>query len=89
MLEGVSNADPYTWNDFGFQVYSAYVPVTILGNNSILGHGLNVSGTFLISDVSDGYRGPNFGISPELVTFVLLGRGVLGLAAGLRRKLNM
>ena len=65
------------------------MPVTILGNNWIFGHGLSVSGTFLISDVSDGYWGPNLGISPELVTFVLLGTGVLGLAAGLRRKLNI
>jgi hypothetical protein len=89
VLEGVSGADPYTWNDYGFQVYSAYVPITILGNNWTLSNGLNFIGTFLISDVSDGYWGPSFGISPEPSTFVLLATGVLGLAAGLRRKLNM
>ncbi len=84
VIEGVSNLDPYTWNDPGFTVY---LPITILGNNWILGNGLNFNGTFLINDVSNGYWGADFAVSPEPSTFLMLGTGILGLAGMLRRKL--
>lgn len=83
VIEGVSNLDPYAWNDPGFTVY---LPLTILGNNWVLGNGLNFNGTGLINDVSDGYWGANFA-TPEPGTILMLGTGILGLAGMLRRKL--
>jgi len=89
VVEGVSNSDPYTWNDTGFTVYA---PINILGNNWISGNGLNFNGTFLINDVTDGYWGPNFGYdaavasTPEPTTLSLLGLGLAGLWSRRRRK---
>jgi len=37
---GVSGADPYPWNDSGFQVYAAS-PLPYLGENWVLDNGLN------------------------------------------------
>ncbi len=85
VLEGVSNLDPYTWDDPGFTVY---LPITILGNNRILENGLNFNGTFRINDVGNGYWGANFGTGPEPGSLILFGSGILGLAGVLRRKLK-
>src|ERR1035438_4144494 len=89
VVEGISNSDPYTWNDVGF---TTYAPITILGNNWQVGSSLVFNGTGLINDVTDGYWGPNFGWdptpTPEPGSLMLLGTGVLGLAGMLRRKLN-
>ena len=52
MIEGVSNTDPYTWNDPGFTVFA---PINVLGNNWVFSGGLTFNGTGLINDVSDGY----------------------------------
>jgi hypothetical protein len=51
-IEGVSNTDPYTWNDPGFTVFA---PINVLGNNWVFSDGLTFNGTGLINDVSDGY----------------------------------
>ena len=85
VLEGVSGADPYTWNDGAFQIY---LPITILGNNLVLNNGLNFNGTFLVNDVADGYWGPNFGMSPEPGSLILLGSGLAGVAVYMRRKVK-
>ncbi|MGA9565746.1 MAG: PEP-CTERM sorting domain-containing protein [Candidatus Korobacteraceae bacterium] len=86
VIEGVSNSDPYTWNDPGFTVYA---PVTILGNNWVLGNGLNFNGTSVINDVADGYWGGNFAFAtPEPGTLALFGSSVLGLGGLLRRRLR-
>jgi len=86
VIEGVSNSDLYTWNDPGFTVYS---PITILGNNWILGNGLNFNGTGLINDVSDGYWGADFAPTPEPSSFLLLGSGLAALAGLVRRKMRI
>ncbi len=86
VIEGVSNVDPYTWDDPAFTVY---LPVTILGNNEVAGNGLNFNGTFLMNGVSNGYWGANFGVGPEPGSLIMFGSGVLGLAGLLRRKLNL
>ncbi len=83
VLEGVSGTDPYTWNDTGFTVY---LPLTITGDNWVLGAGLTFNGTGNFADVADGWWGPNFA-TPEPGTFLMLGSGILGLAGMLRRKL--
>ncbi|HEY4961338.1 MAG TPA: PEP-CTERM sorting domain-containing protein [Terriglobales bacterium] len=85
VIEGVSNSDPYAFDDVGFTVY---LPITILGNNWIFENGLTFNGTFVINDVSDGYWGPNFGTTPEPGSLILLGSGILGMAGVLRRKLT-
>jgi hypothetical protein len=89
VVEGVSNADNYTWNDVGFSVFA---PVTVLGNNWVFNGGLTFNGTGLINDVTDGYWGPDFGFSgtvvPEPGSLMLLGSGIVGLAGVLRRKLT-
>ena len=89
VVEGISNADPYTWNDAGFVTYA---PITIVGNNWQVGSSLAFNGTGVINDVTDGYWGPNFGWdptpTPEPGSLLLLGSGVAGLAGVLRRKLN-
>ena len=90
VLEGVSNSDNYTWNDPDFTVYA---PINILGNNWILGNGLNFNGTFLINDVTDGEWGANFGFTgvtsstPEPGSLMLLSTGLLGVGGLLRRRL--
>ena len=88
VIEGVSNLDPYTWNDPGFTVYA---PITLLGNNWLPNNGLNFNGTSVINDVSDGYWGPNFAVAtatPEPGTLALFGSSVLGLGGLLRRRLH-
>jgi len=89
VVEGISNSDPYTWNDTGFVNYA---PINILGNNWQVGSSLVFNGTGLVNDVTDGYWGPNFGWdptpTPEPGSLFLLGSGVVGLAGMMRRKLN-
>ena len=83
IVEGVSNTDPYTWNDPGFQVWPG---ITVIGNNWVLNNGLNFNGMFVINDVADGYWGPNFGATPEPGSLVLFGTGLLGLVGTLRSR---
>jgi len=90
VIEGVSNSDPYTWNDAGFVTYA---PITILGNNWQVGSSPVFNGTGVINDVTDGYWGPNFGWdptpTPEPGSLLLVGTGIVGLAGVIRRKLSV
>lgn len=89
IVQGLSGVDPYAWNDGGFTVFA---PITVLGNNWVQENTMSFNGLGLINDVSDGYWGPNFGWdpvgTPEPGSLMMIGTGLLGLAAFARRKKN-
>jgi hypothetical protein len=85
VIEGVSDTDPYAWNNPGFKVD---VPITILGNNWVPENGLTFNGIGLINDVNDGYWGADFGI-PEPGSLVLIGSSLAILGGFLSRKINV
>jgi hypothetical protein len=85
VIEGVSGSDPYTWNDTDFTVYA---PLTILGSNYVSNGGLTFNGTTNFAYTSDGDWGPDFMITPEPGSLLLLGSGMAALAGMLRRKMK-
>jgi hypothetical protein len=93
VVQGLSQTDLYAYNDNGFQTFA---PITILGDTYEVSTTMdNNQGTNVgcCLQENDGFWGANFGWAPvtgtpEPGSLMMIGTGLLGLAAFARRKKN-